>query len=59
MYKEALGIEIGKPAKFSSFDLSKPTVQAKLKERFGNSIPLNETFISPQDMLESVELETV
>ena len=59
IYKEATGIEIGKLQTLSDFDLSHPTVQKKMKERYGNSIPENETVISPAAMFDSDELITV
>ncbi|HHS92455.1 MAG TPA: YiiX family permuted papain-like enzyme, partial [Campylobacterales bacterium] len=42
IYKRALNIELGKLKKLKSFDLTHLVVQAKLKERYGNKIPLNE-----------------
>jgi len=59
IYKRALGIEIGKLKKLKTFDLSHPVVKAKLKERYGKRIPLNEKVISPQDMFDSSKLITV
>lgn len=59
IYKRGLDIEIGKLKKLRSFDLSHPIVKAKLKEQYGNKIPLNEKVISPQDMFESHSLYTV
>ncbi len=59
IYKEALNLEIGKLKKIKDFNLSHPLVKAKLKERYGNSIPLDEPAISPADMYNSDLLETV
>ena len=59
IYRETLGIEIGKLRKMSDFDLSHPAVQQKLKERFGDAIPLDEPVISPADMFDSDLLVTV
>jgi cell wall-associated NlpC family hydrolase len=47
IYRNALGIEIGKTAKLEDFDLSNPAVQAKLKERYRDGIPMEEEVISP------------
>lgn len=58
-YHHALGLEIGKLKKLSSFDLTHPVVKQKLKERYGNKIPLNEKVISPGDMFESDLLELI
>jgi hypothetical protein len=41
------------------FDLSHPVVQAKVRERFGDNIPLDETVVSPADIFNSPALETV
>jgi hypothetical protein len=59
MYDRALGVRIGKPAKLGDFDLSNPIVKSKLEERYGNSVPLRETVISPGEMFLSKELVTV
>ena len=59
IYRNALGIEIGKPAKLREFDLGHPLVKAKLKERYGDAVPLDEPVISPGRMFESELLETV
>ncbi len=59
MYKEALGIEIGKLKKLGSFDLTNQLVKQKIKERYGNQIPLDEKVISPSSMFNSELLITV
>jgi len=47
IYKRGAGIEVGKLQKLSEFDLSNPIVKAKLVERYGTKIPLDEPVISP------------
>jgi hypothetical protein len=59
MYKQATGREIGQLQTLREFDLSHPAVQAKLKERYGNQIPLTEKVISPVLMFESEGLVIV
>ena len=59
IYKRGLGIELGDLKKLKSFDLSHPVVKAKLKERYGNNIPLNENVIAPQGIFDSDLLETI
>ena len=59
IYKEATGIEIGQLEKLSDFDLSHKVVKAKMKERYGNSIPMNEKVISPAAMFTSDKLVLV
>ncbi|MCB9426075.1 MAG: YiiX family permuted papain-like enzyme [Flavobacteriales bacterium] len=59
IYKEATGIEIGALEALSDFDLSHKAVQAKMKERYGDNIPLNEKVISPAAMFNSDKLVTI
>ncbi len=59
MYRDALRLEIGELQKLKEFDLSDPTVQAKIRERYGTKIPLEEPVISPQAMFASEQLATV
>lgn len=59
IYKEALGLEIGKLEKLSDFNLTNEAVRAKLKERYGDNIPKDEIVISPASMFNSKELITV
>ncbi|AFM04865.1 Orthopoxvirus protein of unknown function (DUF830) [Bernardetia litoralis DSM 6794] len=59
IYKEVLGIEVGKLEKLSNFDLSNKIVKDKMKERYGNKISsekLNENVISPASIFKSNEL---
>jgi len=50
IYDRGLGIQVGKLRKLRDFDLSDPLVKAKIKERYGDQVPLDETVISPGDM---------
>jgi hypothetical protein len=59
IYKTGAGIEVGKLKKLKEFDLSSPAVKAKLKEHYGDKIPLNEPVISPVAIFESPLLITV
>jgi hypothetical protein len=59
IYKQATGLEVGKLQKLKDFDLSNPIVARKLKERYGNKIPLDETVISPVAIFNSQLLMTV
>lgn len=56
IYKEALDIELGKLEKLASFDLSSKTVKDKMRERYGNKIPLDEIVIPPSAIFQSDEL---
>ena len=58
-YDRGLGIQIGGLQKISDFNLSDPAVKAKMRERYGSSIPIAESVISPVAMFESPLLVTV
>jgi hypothetical protein len=53
MYKQGASLEIGRLQKLRDFDLSPPTVRKKMRERYGNRIPLDEPVISPAAMFDS------
>ena len=59
IYQRATGIEIGKLEKLSDFDLTSTVVKEKLKERYGNKIPMDEIVISPAAIFDSELLITV
>jgi uncharacterized protein YycO len=56
VYDRAIGIQVGKLQKLSEFDLSSQLVKQKMKERYGNNIPLDELVISPGAIYDSPEL---
>jgi len=59
IYKRATGLEIGKLQKLEDFDLTNDAVLAKMKERYGDNIPKEETVISPVAIFDSELLMTV
>ena len=59
IYKEVFDIEIGKLQQIKDFDLSDPVVQKKVKERYGNNVPMEELIITPDRMFKSDLLVTV
>ena len=59
VYKRTLNIEIGKLQTMGEFNLSDPLVQEKIRERFGDSVPIDETVISPAAIFASNLLITV
>ncbi|MBC8026866.1 MAG: YiiX family permuted papain-like enzyme [Steroidobacteraceae bacterium] len=59
MYQRALGLEIGARQKLREFDLSTGPVGAKMRERYGSRVPLDEPVISPAAMFDSPLLEIV
>lgn len=58
-YDRGLNIQIGSLQKVKDFNLSDPAVKAKMQERYGNRIPLDESVISPVAMFQSPLLVTV
>lgn len=59
VYQRATGLEVGKTQKLKEFDFSNPLVKQQLQEKYGTSIPWNETVISPETMFRSDLLMTV
>ena len=55
----SIGIQIGKLQKLKDFDLSSSVVRNKLKERYGNNIPFNETVVSPAAIYKSNMLKVI
>jgi uncharacterized protein YycO len=50
IYDRSLGLHLGRLQKLRDFDLSDPIVKSKMKERYGNNIPMDEPIISPGEM---------
>lgn len=59
LYRDAAGITLAPLARLDSFDLRAPAVRAKLRERYGANIPMDEPVISPAAIFASPLLETV
>jgi len=59
IYKNAVGVEVGKLKKLKEFDLTSTEVKTIMKQRYGNKIPYDETVISPSDIFESENLVPV
>lgn len=59
IYERVTGIEIGKLEKLSDFNLTNEAVKKKMKEHYGNKIPMNEIVISPAAIFDSELLTTV
>ena len=59
IYNRGIGIQVGQLRKLRDFDLSNNAVKIKMKERYGDQIPMNETVVSPGDMFSSKLLQTV
>jgi hypothetical protein len=58
-YQQATGLQVGELRALGKFDISVPAVAKKLKERYGEQIPLDEPVISPAAIFDSPLLETV
>jgi hypothetical protein len=56
IYDRGLGLHLGRLQKLRDFDLSDPVVKSKMKERYGNHIPMEETVISPGEMFSADSL---
>jgi len=59
IYQRGGGIELSAIEKLGDFDLSHPAVQAKMRERYGENIPLNEPVVSPAALFNSPLLYTI
>jgi hypothetical protein len=59
VFERGAGIRLGQQQTMAGFDLSHPTVQAKVKERYGDRIPLEELVVSPVAIFDAVNLVTV
>jgi len=59
IYDRGLGIRVGKLQKVRDLDLSDPIVKTKMREHYGNEVPMDETVISPGEMFSSDMLVTV
>ena len=59
IYDRALGIDLGELRPLRTLDLTDPVVRAKLIERYGDKLPLDEPVITPAAIFSAGALETV
>jgi uncharacterized protein YycO len=59
IYKRGADIEIGQLQHLKDFDLTNEVVKKKMKERYGDNIPMDEYVISPAAIFDSELLTTV
>ena len=59
IYDRALGVRLGELQKLRDFDLSDAAVRTKMKQRYGEKVPLESPVISPASMFKAEELSTV
>ena len=56
VYDRGLHRQLGQLQRLRDFDLTHPAVRAKLRERYGKQLPLDEPVISPASVFASAEL---
>jgi hypothetical protein len=59
IYDRALRVQLGKLQRLREFDLSDPAVRTKMKERYGEKVPLDSPVISPASMFKTEALMDV
>lgn len=59
VYERAMDVRIGRLQRLREFELDDPAVRAKLRERYGDRVPLDEPVISPAAMFDSPLLVAV
>lgn len=59
MYQNTLNLEICPLRKLSDYDLSTEEVKTELKNKYGATVPLNETMVAPSDIAASDMLEMI
>jgi uncharacterized protein YycO len=59
IYREGAGLELAPLRQLGSYQLAHPAVHDKLRERYGDSIPLQESVIAPVDLIESARVKRV
>jgi hypothetical protein len=59
IYRDALGLEIGRTARLRDFDLTSEAVRAIMRQRYGDDVPLEEPVISPAAQFADTALITV
>jgi hypothetical protein len=56
LYLRGAGISVGTTHKFKDYDFSDPIVKAEAQKRYGKTLPMEETMISPEDIYKSDKL---
>lgn len=59
LYDRTLGIELCDLHKLKEYHLDNPLIQQKLRERYGDDVPLDEPVVAPGDLFDSNLLQTV
>lgn len=58
-FHEATNMRLSEPKALKLLDLSDPELKKRLKEKYGEKIPMEELVVSPQDLIDSPLLEKV
>ena len=58
LYERGAGIRLAEPKPLGSFRLDHPAVKKKLRQRYGDKIPLAEPMVAPQQLFDSPLLTT-
>lgn len=58
-FHESLNLRLSEPKPLKLLDLSDPLLKKKLKEKYGEKIPMEELVVSPQDLIDSPLFEKV
>ena len=56
IYKEAFDLELGALERIGDFDMTNSEVQVKVKQRYGDSVPVDEKIITPERIFKSDKL---
>jgi hypothetical protein len=59
IYERSTGLHLGEPRPLKQYDLAFPAVRIKLRERYGDKIPMEEPMISPAALFDCDLLDTV
>ena len=59
VFDRSIGVQLSELKKLRSFNLNDPYVKIIMNQVYGNSIPYEESVVSPEDLLNSELLETV
>ena len=59
VYYEGFGLPLCELRQLGSYDFSHPEVAAQARERYGDSIPLDEPVVAPSDLFDSERLRLV
>lgn len=59
LYEQTLGLELCELHAMREYNLDHPLIKQKLKERYGDDVPLDEPVVAPSDLFDSELLQTV